>query len=105
VRKTLAERLRVGQAEHAEQLVGRDEGFAAAHPAVPDAGLDHLIAEPFRRVESGGRRLRYIGDAGATDFPDACWRELEDVLAVEDHLAAGDANATAAIGHCCQPNR
>src|SRR3546814_3336637 len=58
---------------------------------------DLLVAEPVRRIEGGGRRLRHVANAVAADRPDAGTKS-EDILAVEQHLTAGDAHAAAPVG-------
>src|SRR3546814_5271661 len=63
----------------------------------PYTTLFRSVAEPVRRIEGGGRRLRHVANAVAADRPDAGTKS-EDILAVEQHLTAGDAHAAAPVG-------
>ena len=79
-------------------IAARTSIWVAAHDAVLQRGLDHLLAEPVGRIEGGGCRLRDVADLGAPDLADAAMRQRQQVLAVELDLAAGDAHPAAPVG-------
>src|SRR3546814_1146387 len=85
------------QPEHAEEVARPLQGLGPGELAVAHRRLDNLVAEPVRRIEGGGRRLRHVANAVAADRPDAGTKS-EDILAVEQHLTAGDAHAAAPVG-------
>src|SRR3546814_10431759 len=73
------------QPEHAEEVARPLQGLGPGELAVAHRRLDNLVAEPVRRIEGGGRRLRHVANAVAADRPDAGTKS-EDILAVEQHL-------------------
>src|SRR3546814_13262538 len=85
------------QPEHAEEVARPLQGLGPGELAVAHRRLDNLVAEPVRRIEGGGRRLRHVANAVAAARPDA-GPKSEDILAVEQHLPAGDAHAAAPVG-------
>src|SRR3546814_19893438 len=69
------------QPEHAEEVARPLQGLGPGELAVAHRRLDNLVAEPVRRIEGGGRRLRHVANAVAADRPDA-GNKSEDILAV-----------------------
>ena len=94
----VAECFGIGQAEHLEQIKRPFFRFRPGHDLVAQSRLDHLFAKLVGRIERGRRRLRDIADLAAADGAHAVAAKRQDVLAVEQHLTAGNGGAAAAIG-------
>ncbi len=99
VRIAAADIVGVGQAELAEQRARPLLGLAAAGHAMQQRGFHHLVHQLVRRVEGCRGRLGDIAHLAPAHRADAARPELEDVAAVQHHLAAGDAHPATAIGH------
>jgi hypothetical protein len=74
-------------------------GLGARAFPVADSRFHDLVHQLVRRVEGCGRRLRDVADFAAAQLAYAVLAVLQDVASVEDDLAAGDADAAAAIAH------
>ena len=81
---------RLRQVEFAIEFDGPAGGVARIHDVVAHRGLDHLIVEPFRRVERRRRALGDIGRAHPAHLPDLVLVESSQIHAVEQDAAAGD---------------
>src|SRR5690606_14114633 len=98
MRIAVADVFRIGQAELAKQVDGALLRLLAAGDAMFERGLDHLLHELAGRIEGRRRRLGDIADLLAA-YPAQASRVAENVAAVEDHLAPGDAYAAAPVAH------
>ncbi|MBN9310552.1 MAG: hypothetical protein J0J13_14690, partial [Devosia sp.] len=75
------------------------EGGAAHAGLVRHDGVDHLLVELHDRVERAHRALRDERDVAQPRLAQLARAHLEDILTVEQHLAAGDAAGSAGQAH------
>ena len=94
----------VGKTQPPEQLHRPRLGLLAAHQLVLQAGLDHLIHQPPRRVERRRCRLRDIGHLMPAQRPQARRIGLEDIAPVQRDRPAGQPHATPPVSHRRQPD-
>ena len=99
VRIALADRVGIGQRQLPEQRPRPFLRFGARRHAMQQRGLDHLVHQLVRGVEGGRRRLRDVAHLAAAHGAHAALAELQEVAAVEEHLASGDAHPAAPVGH------
>src|SRR5215831_5698583 len=77
----------------AERRRGLVHHFAARRPLATQDGLGQLLADREHRIERGLRILQNHRDLAAADLAHLRGRALEDILAVEQHLALDGASA------------
>src|SRR5437667_11051652 len=104
MRVAITEVLSIGQAQAAEQINGRAPSFVLAGESVTHRSLDALIDKLMGGIERGGRRLRYIGDAGAPNGTALGFADLEEIHAFEQNAASCDAAARTRITHGGEPD-
>ncbi len=83
--------LRVAHAHPLQHPDGFVPGLAARHATAQNQRLDQLFAHAERRVERHHRLLEHHADAGAALRQPVARRLLQQVLAFEQRLSAGDA--------------
>ena len=99
VRIAVADGVGVRQAQTVKQADRARLGLGPAHDAVVQGGFDHLLHQLFGRVEGGGGGLRNVGHFAPAQGPQARGSFFQDVTAIDQQLASGQAYATATVGH------
>ncbi len=104
VRITLANGVRVGQGQIAEQLDGLGLQVCTTAQTVNQRAFDHLIDELFRRVECRGGTLRDVRNAVATQALQLAFGQAEHVMLADLNHAAGQFAAAPGITQQSQRN-
>ena len=86
VRVEVERKARRGQADPIQKRAGLRPRPGARHAAVDQQGFGHLIADAHQRVERGCRFLENHPDAAAADGAHGTLGQVQQVLAVQQHL-------------------
>ena len=86
----LGDALWVGQADLGEDVDGRDLGFLLSPGEVGGQDLRHLVADGDHGIQAGDGVLEDHGDAPPADLAERRVAHAENVLVVEDDVAAED---------------